>query len=559
MPVTETATSAPSRSRTPAAMAAAVSAETAPYRSSDLLRHAELAGLHLVRVGDDRSEEHVARARDRRQPLRPPARRCTTRPWRASARAPGTRPAPAPRRAAPSRLNRYRSIGAASRATARPPAASAPGVDDEVDVDLEVARADRRLDAVAVASSVRERLRHRRLARAEEAQQPPLRRPRPRAARAARAPPRARLAHRAAAAPAGGPGSTTTTASPLLEHEPRRRPGEPERVRALRNRRLLADARSRSRRTAGPSRSREPARDLADLRVQSVVEPKPHSRRARDELDGAVVVRRAEPTRDDAEVASLSPSVSASASSSSRSPTITIRAGLDPEPKQLPCEERPVQVAAVAADKLAAGDDDERAGSRVCHTPGRMPLRRDDQGLRPADRQTTRATVQHHRVRFSGRSSVIQSRLPVKSLPLPVLQRSLIEDRTRRGVRVDLQPAVAARRRHARGEPCFADTAGVFGVVAACLRLVAETDGRLLLRLAARPRDDHERRDGHDPEQRQQAPRGTAPGRRATAAAERLGREGLVLLPHDEAGVVLVDVELPVQARGTPRTSGGSP
>ena len=36
---------------------------------------------------------------------------------------------------------------------------------------------------------------------------------------------------------------------------------------------------------------------------------------------------------------------------------------LDAEPQQLLREERPVQVGAVAADELAAGDDDEPAGA----------------------------------------------------------------------------------------------------------------------------------------------------------------------------------------------------
>ena len=91
---------------------------------------------------------------------------------------------------------------------------------------------------------------------------------------------------------------------------------------------------------------------------------------------------------------------------------------VDPEPNHLPCEERAVQVVAVAADKLAAGDDDERAGSRVCHTPGRMPL-----GVTikvfgpPTGRRRARpfSTI----VMFSGRSSVIQSRLPVKICGCP--------------------------------------------------------------------------------------------------------------------------------------------
>ena len=61
-PVTATATSAPRRSRAPSAIAAAVSAETAPWRSSSPRRHAEQRLLRRVRVGDDAADEHVARA-----------------------------------------------------------------------------------------------------------------------------------------------------------------------------------------------------------------------------------------------------------------------------------------------------------------------------------------------------------------------------------------------------------------------------------------------------------------------------------------------------------------
>ena len=68
IPVTDTATSAPRRSRAPAAIAAAVSADTAPCRASVSSGHAELAGLDVVGVGHDRAGEDVARARDRGQP-----------------------------------------------------------------------------------------------------------------------------------------------------------------------------------------------------------------------------------------------------------------------------------------------------------------------------------------------------------------------------------------------------------------------------------------------------------------------------------------------------------
>ena len=87
------------------------------------------------------------------------------------------------------------------------------GLDEEVDVDLEVARADRRLDPVAVAARRGERLRDGRLARRRRG-----------AARGAPAPPRARAAAAAARSRAraararcssrGGPGSVTATQPP---------------------------------------------------------------------------------------------------------------------------------------------------------------------------------------------------------------------------------------------------------------------------------------------------------------------------------------------------------
>jgi hypothetical protein len=58
---------------------------------------------------------------------------------------------------------------------------------------------------------------------------------------------------------------------------------------------------ARSRRTAAQPLARTRAR-CRRSRVQLLVEPQPDAGRARDELDRAVVVRRAEPARDDAEV-----------------------------------------------------------------------------------------------------------------------------------------------------------------------------------------------------------------------------------------------------------------
>src|SRR4051794_14935961 len=81
----------------------------------------------------------------------------------------------------------------------------------------------------------------------------------------------------------------------------RRRAGQPERDGALWQRRLLADARLEVRvRALQPYGHR--ARDLADPRLQLVVDVQRQPGRARDELHGAVVVRRAESARDDAEI-----------------------------------------------------------------------------------------------------------------------------------------------------------------------------------------------------------------------------------------------------------------
>ena len=89
----------------------------------------------------------------------------------------------------------------------------------------------------------------------------------------------------------------------------------------------------------------ERAGDAADLRVQLLVEPKTDACGASDELDGAVVVRRAEPAGDDAEVGVAIPSASAPRQlvlpvADDRDPR-----GLDSAAQELGGQERPVQVA----------------------------------------------------------------------------------------------------------------------------------------------------------------------------------------------------------------------
>ena len=65
IPVTETATSTPSRSRAPFAIAAATSAETAPCSARSSGETPSSSSLMLVVVGDDAAPDDVARARDR--------------------------------------------------------------------------------------------------------------------------------------------------------------------------------------------------------------------------------------------------------------------------------------------------------------------------------------------------------------------------------------------------------------------------------------------------------------------------------------------------------------
>ena len=115
------------------------------------------------------------------------------------------------------------------------------GLDHQVDVDLELAGADRHLHPISVAAGLRERSRHRRLAHAEEAEHTPprglgtrqkllkglgLERARPQPLQLEG---RSRQQHHDASAVPG-------------HDETRRRPCEAERERALGNRRLLRHA-----------------------------------------------------------------------------------------------------------------------------------------------------------------------------------------------------------------------------------------------------------------------------------------------------------------------------
>ncbi len=228
-------------------------------------------------------------------------------------------------------------------------------------MDLEVARADRGLDAVGLAARVRERARDLRLARAEEPEDAVLRRLRPRQ----HAPHRLGL-ERARPQPlqlAGG------------ARAGRSRPSSRPRARApARSRRARATPPRRGSSPACARRARSPRRDASGARRPAARSARSPSRglrpraadagRARDELDRHVVVRRAEPAGDDDEVCPERlaerclqlPLVVADDRDAHRR---------NAEVHELVGDERAVAVVALAADELAARYD-EVATQRRC-------------------------------------------------------------------------------------------------------------------------------------------------------------------------------------------------
>ncbi len=344
--------STPSRSRAPFAIAAATSAETAPCSASTLRRYPEQLLLDLVVVRDDAAVEDVARARDRGEPCRDEASRARLR------RAEGE---PA-RSAALEHELLHRSLVTSEevlrerlreRRLERIRARLGAGLDDEIDVDLEVTRADRRLDAVTVAARVGECLRDRGLADAVEPQDAPLwRRGALEHLRERR---RGDRAWPEALELPGRPGQDDDDAAARVENDAGGGARNAERLGSLRQRRLLAHARSEIGVRASHA-LREAARDLLDLGLERGVDLELAPRDARDELDRPVVVRRPEPTRDQADVGLESLSQGrfqiGGVVTDDRDPD-----RLEPEPECLLGIEGAVEVGSLAAHELAARDD----------------------------------------------------------------------------------------------------------------------------------------------------------------------------------------------------------
>ena len=114
-------------------------------------------------------------------------------------------------------------------------------------------------------------------------------------------------------------------------------------------------------RPAQPLRDR--ARDRLDLPLERLVDDELEPRRAREKLHGAVVVRRAEAAGDEARVG-LQTLAQHRLELGGGVPDDRDPGRLEPVAQRLGGEERAVPVGALAADELAAGDDDDRARPR---------------------------------------------------------------------------------------------------------------------------------------------------------------------------------------------------
>ena len=327
MPVTDTATSTPSRV-----------ARAARHRRGGLGRDRAVLGstsagtpssrlLHLVRVRDDRAEEDVARPRDRGQPGR-------DEPAGARLRGPEREPA------LPAQVEHdllHGALVAARTGTARAARGAPPRARRRAPPRPARRRGRRGSRSPARRSSPPRRPRLRPRPRAPS--RPPTRSRRRSAARGGRAARRGRATrctgsvssargHSRWSSTAGRAARPTTRPSPGRARgrapcpRARARPRRPGSVACLRT---PAAKSAYGRRAARRPRARPP-RSPSRAPRRREVEPE----RRRDELDRPVVVRRAEAARDDAQRRPADPRRAPPRARSGGSPTIEIRAGSRP-------------------------------------------------------------------------------------------------------------------------------------------------------------------------------------------------------------------------------------
>ena len=223
-------------------------------------------------------------------------------------------------------------------------------------MDLEFASADGGLDARAVPAGLLQRTRHRGLAHSEQPEHAPSWRLRPR-----KQLPHRLTRERVRPQPpqlAGRTGKNDDNATGRgAEDEARGRPCEPDRTRGGRPRRLFRHAR-REVRVRPPQALRDRARDRLDLLLERFVDDELDPRRAPEHLHGPVVVRRAETAGDETRVR-IQPLAQRRLQLGRRVSDDRDAGGLEPMCQRLGSEERAVAVGALAADELAAGDDDD--------------------------------------------------------------------------------------------------------------------------------------------------------------------------------------------------------
>ena len=232
-----------------------------------------------------------------------------------------------------------------------------PRPNHEIDLHLQVVRADRDVDALALSPGPLDHPGHRRLGQAEEAEDPVvgpasrLQHPLDRHGLECPRPQPLELSRR--------PGQHDHDAGAHLEHEARSGAGQPQRLGAFRDRRLLANAGLELLvRAAKPLR--EPANDPADLALERRIEDELAAGNPGQRLHGPVVMSRPQPAGGHDKAGAerlpkrrLEPVRPVAHDEDSL--------GLDPACAQLAGQERPVLVRAPPADELAAGNEDDRS------------------------------------------------------------------------------------------------------------------------------------------------------------------------------------------------------
>ncbi len=228
-------------------------------------------------------------------------------------------------------------------------------------MDLEAAGADRHLEPIPVAACFLEGLRYLRFAGPEEPQCPPERWRAP----VEHATNRFRLERsRPQPLQLGRRSREHDDRRPArLDDEAGRRTCKPEDVCALGNGRLFRHPlREVCVRTLHPL-SGEP-RDTLDLSLELLVGPKWPARHLRDDLDGAVVVRRPETPRTGNEIGGGDSVAHGSLELGGLVAHDLDPCGLDPECEQRTGEERSVEIGPLAPYELTARDDDHGPWTR---------------------------------------------------------------------------------------------------------------------------------------------------------------------------------------------------